>query len=291
MSRDLRLSEAKTIVDKLADADVMILSFSGGEPLLRNDIEELARYARDKGLIVALSTNGTLITRSRARRLVESFHSISISLDGLSDVHDRIRGKKGTYDKAIQGLKHLTTTNSGCQVGVNLVLNKLNFQELHEVFETVKSTGANFFSIQQLLGSSSLMIPKDTIKRLTEQILGMKMNHWKYILQSCYFIGHIPDYVTGTLPKLCDAGRLYLVINNEGKLFLCPGLPRTEETYIGSLLQHSLVDLLKSDKLKRVKDAIVPKCPPCLMTCTTEFSLLGKSPLKTILRKYGGFKL
>lgn len=95
----------------------------------------------------------------------------------------------------------------------------------------------------------------------------------------------------GTVPKLCDAGRAYFAVNNEGKLFLCAGLPRTKETYIGSLLQYPMVDLLKSKKLKRVKDAIVPKCPPRLMNCTTEFSLLAKSPLKTILSKYGGFRL
>ena len=292
VNKDLGLSKAKMVVDNLADADVMTLGITGGEPLLRNDLEELAKYAKDKGLIVTLSTNGTLVTRSRAQRLVNSFHSISVSLDGLADTHDRIRGKKGTYDKAIQGLKHLTTTNPrACAIGVNFVLNKFNFQELRKVFDTVKNIGVDFFFIQPVIGSSSWVIPEDAIKRSIEQILEMKLNYRHYISQSYYFVNHISDYITGTVPKLCDAGQLYLAVNNEGKLFLCPGLPRTKETYIGSLLQHSMVDLLKSKKLKRVKDGIVPKCPPCLMSCTTEFSLLAKSPLKTILSRYGGFRL
>jgi len=292
LNKDLGLSKAKRVVDNLADADVMTVGITGGEPLLRNDLEELAKYAKDKGLIVTLSTNGTLLTRSRAQRLVNSFHSISVSLDGLSDTHDRIRGKKGAYDKAIRGLKHLTKTNPrACAIGVNFVLNKLNFQELRKVFDTVKNIGVNYFFVQPVIGSSSWVIPEDTINRSVEQILEMKSNYRHYISQSYYFINHISDYITGTVPKLCDAGGLYLAINNEGGLFLCPGLPRTKETYIGSLLQHSMVDLLKSKKLKRIKDAIVPKCQPCLMNCTTEFSLLAKSPLKTILSKYGGFML
>jgi len=292
LNKDLGLSKAKTVVDNLADADVMTLGITGGEPLLRNDLEELAKYAKDKGLIVTLSTNGTLVTRSRAQRLVNSFHSISISLDGLSDTHDKVRGKEGAYDKAIQGLKHLSTTNPRVSaIGVNFVLNKLNFQELRKVFDTVKNIGIDYFFIQPVIGSGSWVIPEDAINSSIEQILEMKSNYRRHISQSYYFINHISDYITGTVPKLCDAGRLYLAVNNEGKLFLCPGLPRTKETYIGSLLQHSMVDLLKSKKLKRIKNAIVPKCPPCLMNCTTEFSLLARSPLKTILSKYGGFRL
>jgi len=140
VNKDLGLSKAEMVVDNLADADVMTLGITGGEPLLRNDLEELAKYAKDKGLIVTLSTNGTLVTRSRAQRLVNSFHSISVSLDGLSDTHDLVRGKKGAYDKAIQGLKHLTTNPRACAIGVNFVLNKLNFQELRKVFDTVKTS-------------------------------------------------------------------------------------------------------------------------------------------------------
>lgn len=292
MNKDLESSEAKTVIDNLADADVMTLGITGGEPLFRNDLEELAKHAKNKGLIVTLSTNGTKITRSRAQRLVNSFHSVSISLDGLSDTHDRVRGKKGTYDRAIHGLKNLTAANPRtCAIGVNFVLNKLNFKELRKVFDTVRNIGVDYFFIQPIIGPSSWGTPKDEINHSIKQILELKSKYRRHISQSHYFIDHIPDYIAGTVPKLCDAGQLYLAVNNEGNLFLCPGLPRTKETYIGSLLQHSMTDLLRSKKLKRIKDAIVHKCNPCLMNCTTEFSLLAKSPLKTILSKYSSLRL
>lgn len=292
LNKDLTLNEAKMVIDNLADADVMTVGITGGEALLRNDLEDIAEYAVDKGLVVTLSTNGTLITKSRAQKLANLFQSISISLDGLSDTHDEVRGKKGAYDKAIQGLKHLAATNPrACAIGVNFVLNKLNFQELRKVFDTVRNIGADYFFIQPVIGSSSWVIPKDAVDRSVKQILEMKSNFCRQISQSYYFLNHISDYINGTVPKLCDAGKLYLAVNNEGKLFLCPGLPRTKETYIGSLLQHSMTDLLKSKRMKKVKETIIPKCNPCLMNCTTEFSLLAKSPLKTILSKYGSLRL
>ncbi len=292
LNKDLTLIEAKTVIDNLADADVMAIGITGGEALLRNDLEDIIEYAVDKGLIVTLSTNGTLLTRSRAKKLVNLVQSISISLDGLSDTHDEVRGKKGAYAGAIRGIKILAETNPRfCAIGVNFVLNKRNFQELREVFDAVRNIGADYFFIQPVIGDNSWVIPKDAIDSSVKQILEMKTKYPRHISQSYYFLSHISDYINGTLPKLCDAGKLYLAVNNEGKLFLCPGLLRNKENCIGSLLQHSMTDLLHSKKMKKVKKTVIPKCNPCLMNCTTEFSLLAKAPLKTILSKYSSLKL
>ena len=292
LDKDLTLSEAKTVIDNLADADVMTIGLTGGEALLRNDLEDIIEYAVDKGLIVTLSTNGTLMTKSRAKKLVNLLQSISISLDGLSDTHDELRGKKGAYDGAIRGLKILAETKPrSCAIGVNFVLNKHNFQELQQVFETTRNIGADYFFIQPVIGDNSWVIPKDVIDSSVKQILEMKSNYSRHISQSYYFLSHIADYINGTVPKLCDAGYLYLAVNNEGKLFLCPGLLRNNENCIGSLLQHSMIDLLNSKKIKTLKETVIPKCNPCLMNCTTEFSLLAKAPLKTILSKYGSFRI
>jgi radical SAM protein with 4Fe4S-binding SPASM domain len=270
----------------------MSIGITGGEALLRNDLEDIIEYAVDKGLVVTLSTNGTLLTRSRAKKLVNLVQSISISLDGLSDTHDEVRGKKGAYAGAIRGIKILAETNPrSCAIGVNFVLNKRNFQELHEVFDAVRNIGADYFFIQPVIGDNSWVIPKDALDSSVKQILEMKSNYPSHISQSYYFLSHISDYINGTLPKLCDAGKLYLAVNNEGKLFLCPGLLRNNENCIGSLLQHSMTDLLNSEKMKKVKETVIPKCNPCLMNCTTEFSLLAKAPLKTILSKYSSLKL
>jgi radical SAM protein with 4Fe4S-binding SPASM domain len=246
----------------------------------------------NSGLVVTLSTNGTLITKSRAKILANLVQSVSVSLDGMSSTHDDVRGKKGAYDEAIRGLEILArTTPRSCAVGVNFVLNKINFQELQDVFEVVRKIGVDFFFVQPVIGSSSWFIPNNVIDRLVNQILELKKNHPNFMSQSYYFLSHISDFIKGNIPKLCDAGTLYLAINTEGNLFLCPGLTRTKDNCIGSLLEHSMIDLLASQRMKKIKEKIVTKCNPCLMNCTTEFSLLSRSSLKTILSKYSSLNV
>ena len=79
LSKDLTLDQAKQVIDNLVAADVMSIGITGGEALLRPDLEEIAQYATEKGLVASLSTNGTLMTKERAKKLVKLFQSISIS--------------------------------------------------------------------------------------------------------------------------------------------------------------------------------------------------------------------
>jgi MoaA/NifB/PqqE/SkfB family radical SAM enzyme len=80
---DLSTQAARDITDEIAAVSTPILVLSGGEPLFRSDIFQLARYATDKGLRVALATNGTLVTKDVARMIVDSgVRRVAISLDG-----------------------------------------------------------------------------------------------------------------------------------------------------------------------------------------------------------------
>ena len=108
LSDELTTEEAKRLIKELADADVVALAFSGGEPLMRPDFYELAAYARSLGIYVALATNGTLITKEVAKRLKKLDIYVEISLDGASaKTHDEFRGVPGMFDKTINGIKKL----------------------------------------------------------------------------------------------------------------------------------------------------------------------------------------
>ena len=159
------------------------------------------------------------------------------------------------------------------------------------MFETVTNIGADYFFVQPVIGSDSWAIPQDSVKGVIKQIMDMKSKYSHRLSQSYYFLNHISEYINGTVPKLCDAGTLYLAVNNEGKLFLCPGLTRIKEHCVGSLLEHSMIDLLKSKRMNELKKTVASKCTPCLMNCTTEYSLLAKAPVKTLLSKYSSLKV
>jgi AdoMet-dependent heme synthase len=140
---DLSTRTALGIIDQIAEAANPILVLSGGEPLYRSDIFQLARYATDKGLRVALATNGTLVTKDVARMIVDSgVKRVSISLDGADALtHDTFRGIPGAFDAAVYGLRNLKSL--GMSVQINMTIARHNARQLPQVLELAKALGAD----------------------------------------------------------------------------------------------------------------------------------------------------
>ena len=106
-SDPISTEQAKVIIDDLAQFGAPVMLFSGGEPLVRRDLPELAKYATSKGMRAVISTNGTLIDRKMAKVLKDvGLSYVGVSLDGGEDVHDAFRGVKGSYRKALEGLDY-----------------------------------------------------------------------------------------------------------------------------------------------------------------------------------------
>src|SRR6516164_8181280 len=106
---DLPTEKALDIISQLADFGNPILVLSGGEPLYRHDIFQLADYATSRGLRVALATNGTLVTKDVAQKIKQAgIKPVSISLDGSdAHTHDSFRGIPGAFDAAVYGMRNL----------------------------------------------------------------------------------------------------------------------------------------------------------------------------------------
>ena len=107
---ELTTEEAVSFVDDLAAFDQPILILSGGEPLYRPDILDIAAHASQKGLRVALATNGTLVDEQMAARIREAgVQRVSISIDGVNaQTHNAFRGTKGAYEAALRGARCLS---------------------------------------------------------------------------------------------------------------------------------------------------------------------------------------
>lgn len=144
---ELTTEEVKNAIDKLDRASVPIIAFSGGEPLVRKDIFELTNYARNKGIYVAIATNGTLITKEKAKKMKESGVSFTqISLDGASpNVHDSFRGINGVYDKTIQGIKNCV--REGFFVNIATTATKYNYNEIPMIIDLCDSLNVNWFML------------------------------------------------------------------------------------------------------------------------------------------------
>jgi radical SAM protein with 4Fe4S-binding SPASM domain len=140
---DLATVKALAIIDQIASTANPILVLSGGEPLYRSDIFQLARYGTDKGLRVALATNGTLVTKDVARMIVDAgVKRVSISLDGAdAETHDAFRGIPGAFEAAVSGLRNLKSL--GMSVQINMTIARHNAHQLPQVFDLAKALGAD----------------------------------------------------------------------------------------------------------------------------------------------------
>jgi radical SAM protein with 4Fe4S-binding SPASM domain len=138
---ELTTAQAKAVLDDLAEFKVPAVLFSGGEPLVRPDLFELAAYARDRGLHVVLSTNGTLIDREIAQRLKDlKFAYVGISLDSaIPAVHDEFRGMPGAFARTMRGFRHCVDV--GQKVGLRLTLTRHTAQNLDKIFDLIEREG------------------------------------------------------------------------------------------------------------------------------------------------------
>ena len=138
---ELSTEECKRVLDDLAAYRVPAVLFSGGEPLVRPDVFELAAHARQLGLHVVLSTNGTLITPEIARRLKGlKFAYVGISLDSaFPEVHDRFRGMEGAYEKTMRGFRNCVDV--GQKVGLRLTLTRETCENLDHIFDLIEREG------------------------------------------------------------------------------------------------------------------------------------------------------
>ncbi len=137
---ELNHEEALKLVDDLAEYGVPALLLSGGEPLARPDLFEIARYARKKGIKLTLSTNGTLIDRKRAEAIKETgFTYVGISFDGIGATNDLFRGRPGAFERAHQAIRELKSV--GQKVGLRLTLTPQTIADLDEIFDFIEREG------------------------------------------------------------------------------------------------------------------------------------------------------
>lgn len=147
---ELSTEQVFAVMDDLKAARVPALILSGGEPLLRPDIFEISQRARDKGFYTALSSNGTLIDRAMAKRIAAiGYDYVGVSLDGIGATHDRFRGKDGSFDEALAGLRILG--ESGVKTGLRFTMTSENYRELPAMVELAEKEGIDKFYLSHLV--------------------------------------------------------------------------------------------------------------------------------------------
>ena len=154
--------QAKAMIDDLSAYGAPVMLFSGGEPLVRADLVELASHATSRGMRAVISTNGTLITRDKARELkAVGLSYVGISLDGGEAVHDKFRGVPGAFKKALEGIANCQA--EGLKVGLRFTINKRNWQEIPTLFDLLREREVPRICFYHLVysGRGSALIDED----------------------------------------------------------------------------------------------------------------------------------
>ncbi|MCW5979266.1 MAG: radical SAM protein [Bryobacteraceae bacterium] len=143
--QDLSYSECCHVVDEIAEYAPLILVLSGGEPLWRRDVFDIARRAKSKGLRVALATNGTLVDEAMALRIHDAgIERVSISLDGADHAtHDTFRGHQGAFHSAIRGIKCLNEL--GVSTQINTTVSRHNEHQLPDILKLAQDLDVDAF--------------------------------------------------------------------------------------------------------------------------------------------------
>ncbi|MFH2136962.1 MAG: radical SAM protein [Candidatus Omnitrophota bacterium] len=220
-SKELNTAEVFSLLDELAKLGTKRISFSGGEPLLREDIAEIFRYAGTKGMYSEMNCNGTLVSRNIEKLTDLDF--LKLSLDGPPEVHDFLRGK-GSYEKVIEAAD--ICKKKGIRFGFATTLTKYNIDKLDEILAIAKKyeTIAAFQPIKKLYRGisdiSELSPGEKEFKIAIERLIITKRSGNKNIRNSLRGLQHIYDWPR--YEKLrCWAGKIFCIIEANGDVMPC----------------------------------------------------------------------
>ena len=201
---ELSTQEVYTVMDDLKGFRVPVLILSGGEPLLRPDIFEISRRAKDMGFYVGLSTNGTLIDAANIDKIAAvGYDYVGISIDGIKHTHDRFRRLDGAFDASMRGIRLCHAR--GIKVGMRFTMTQDNAAELPQLLTLMEAEGIDKFYLSHLnyAGRGNINRKTDVALETTRHAMDLLFDTcWDYIQRGLH-----KEFVTGNN----DADGVYLL--------------------------------------------------------------------------------
>lgn len=178
--KELNHEQGLSLIDDMAAFGVPVVLFSGGEPLMRPDLVELADYAVSKGMRAVISTNGTLISKDKAKELKEvGLSYVGVSLDGMEEINDRFRGRKGAFKDAMAGI--MNCQEAGLKVGLRFTINRMNTAEVPRIFDLLEEYRIPRVCFYHLVyvGRGSNLIDEDLDHEETRKVVDLIIDRTK----------------------------------------------------------------------------------------------------------------
>ena len=286
----LKTEDILAVLPKLKANGIKFLIFSGGEPLTRTDIYEIANECKKIGIMTYLSTNGLYVRKSNAEKILETFNYIGISIDGSEKVHDKFRGLEGSFKESMKAVDLLNSYGK-TKVGIRFTITKDTYDDLEFIFDLAERHNIPKIYISHLVysgrGLDNLDMDLSKEQRITavnyildkafeyhesnrdiEVVTGnMEMDA---ILFYDKFIAKYPQHAKEMKKRLKawggnSAGRKLLNIDSEGNVKPDPFFP----AYIGNILKEDFSDIWSNKPIELLQKLRVHprelggKCKDC----------------------------
>ncbi len=293
--KELKYNEIKELINQAYDIGVRILSLSGGEPLMKEGILSLMEYAKNKGLITSVNTNGTLINKENVSKIIDCFDIIIVSIDSLNgDKQDAIRGFKDSFKKALNSVFLLKKNSKNNFIGVSTVLNGENINEILEInaffmkkgiptfFQPIHNNPANLFNVSKKeYLDFGLRLEEEYKKIIKNYIYPNRLI--KYLYKDYYRKGL--DFIMNPMSTInqfvCFAGLYSLFVDPYGDVFPCDIC----RCWMGNIREKSLREILMSRRSLHIKRQIKNRKCNCWLLCSAPvFINLSKVLNKNNLR-------
>ncbi|OIP53375.1 MAG: radical SAM/SPASM domain-containing protein [Helicobacteraceae bacterium CG2_30_36_10] len=265
----LTTQQIKKTILEMKTSGIKFIIFSGGEPLTRKDLFEIADFCKNNGIITYLSSNGLYFTKGNIQKIVDTFNYVGVSIDGNEETHDHFRGLKGAFRETLKAV--LLANATGAKVGIRFTMTKETIDSLEYIFELAEKHNIPKIYISHLVYSGrgldnlEMDLTKEQRRKAVEFILNKAFDY--------YETGRDIEIVTGNMemdailflkkfaskyPELKEimrkrlvswggnsAGRKLVNINSEGDVKPDPFFPLS----VGNIIEQDFGEIWKNSEL------------------------------------------
>lgn len=294
---ELTLVEIEKLADELAELGLKRIVFSGGEPILRTDLEEICRMFSDNGVKQTLLTNGVLV-KKKINNIAPYLDELIISIDGAApETHDLIRGVN-SLNLIIEGIKHTKENFPALNISFRTVIQKNNFKELNDIILLGAELGISRVSFLPVdvyseafgrehsditVNDNSLLPNEEEIKEMRNIINDIDKNHFDnhFVSEPYSKLMGYADYFSSALagnefpPVYCNAPMMSTVITATGDVLPCFFLSK-----LGNIREKSLMQILNGDGAVTVRKQVRAFEPERCKTCVCSLNVTKRAALK-----------